>query len=826
MSVATDVEPRAQSSPYAEMRAEAGPWRDPERLILGVRDGVRPGGKPPVRIFLGTEPAQHRAERIFVWSIERVRDPARIYEIYLMKDLAGFRRLGWLTGFTNYRFAVPHFAGGAGRAIYNDVDQVYLRDPGALFDLPMAGHGVLAIAPEGRLDTSVMLIDCARMVAVWRIEEARRRRKNTLIRKARAAGAFGVLAPSWNARDEEYTPGESGLLHFTTLHMQPWRPFPRRFVYQRNPVADVWLEMAREADARRYRLFSFAQPSRSFRAVADRNRGAAGLDPAGIRAVDAALEGLIAQTGARRLLHVGLVTGPAPALAVAERADLDLAHYEPARGARAALPAAPVDGVFCAGGLQALSDADVSWAVAEMFARAERFVYAYVPDHARRPGGSRTQVAPRDRFWWFARFEAAAAGHPAVHWRLDLGTDGGEPYTRRGGRSLDGAPRIWVLDDGKPGHATQSVGLAEALGWPYEVKSLRFNALAGLGNLVLGRAGATLMGVAGGSAAALAPPWPDLVIATGWRPAPVVRWIGERSRGRTRTLQMGRKGGRVAELYDIVVSCRYFRLPFHPRRIETAVPLNRVSPARLADAARRWQGLFGDAPAPRIVALVGGSSRRHAMTTTAARRLGEALRDAARAVGGSVFAVTSRRTGGEATDALAEGLGGRGHVVRWEATSREENPYLGYLALADVLVVTGESESMLSEAAAAGRPVHIYPVAERGPGLWGRIEDRVSARAHARRLNRRGTVRPQRGLDHLCARLIARGIVQPRRDVGLLHRTLLELGIARPFGGPLEPWQTEPLHEAEAVAGQVRALLGLVAPEPGEAISAREERDR
>ena len=28
----------------------------------------------------------------------------------------------------------PHIAGGSGRAIYNDVDQVYLADPGELFD--------------------------------------------------------------------------------------------------------------------------------------------------------------------------------------------------------------------------------------------------------------------------------------------------------------------------------------------------------------------------------------------------------------------------------------------------------------------------------------------------------------------------------------------------------------------------------------------------------------------------------------------------------------------------------------------------------------------
>ena len=101
----------------------------PECIVLGVKGGALPSEKPPVRIYLGSEPAQYRAERVFVWSIERVRDPSRVYEIYLMKDLKGFDRSGWKTGFTNYRFAIPDFAEGRGRAIYNDVDQVYLTDP-------------------------------------------------------------------------------------------------------------------------------------------------------------------------------------------------------------------------------------------------------------------------------------------------------------------------------------------------------------------------------------------------------------------------------------------------------------------------------------------------------------------------------------------------------------------------------------------------------------------------------------------------------------------------------------------------------------------------
>ncbi|HET9063035.1 MAG TPA: hypothetical protein VFO62_07080, partial [Candidatus Binatia bacterium] len=105
---------------------------EPECIRLDVRAGMTPSDKPSVRIYLGTQPAQYRAERAFIWSIEKFRDPSRVYEIYVMRELAGFDRRRWTTGFTNYRFAIPEFAGRKGRAIWNDVDQIYLADPAGL----------------------------------------------------------------------------------------------------------------------------------------------------------------------------------------------------------------------------------------------------------------------------------------------------------------------------------------------------------------------------------------------------------------------------------------------------------------------------------------------------------------------------------------------------------------------------------------------------------------------------------------------------------------------------------------------------------------------
>ena len=252
-----------------------GPWpyqrEQPDLVVLGVEPGHAPSPLPPVRIFLGTEEGQYRAERVFVWSVLQVRDPARVYEIHLMKNVAGFDRRGWRTGFTCYRFAIPDFAGRTGKAIYNDVDQIYLADPALLFDLPLDGHGYLAIDAR---DTSVMLIDCERMLPWWnRAAASAHGAKGPLTRKpAEEPGLWGELDGHWNARDLEYVEGRTKCLHYTALHQQPWNPFPEAYSYHQNPLAYIWHDLERGADAAGWEMFTRDAPSPGFAAVLGSNR--------------------------------------------------------------------------------------------------------------------------------------------------------------------------------------------------------------------------------------------------------------------------------------------------------------------------------------------------------------------------------------------------------------------------------------------------------------------------------------------------------------------------------------------------------------------------
>ena len=371
---------------------------------------------------------------------------------------------------------------------------------------------------------------------------------------------------------------------------------------------------------------------------------------------------------------------------------------------------------------------------------------------------------------------------------------------------------MWVLTSHKPGHTTQARGLADALGWPYTTKILHFRGPTGLYKYLLGTDRATRRGLDISQSDVLGPPWPDLVIVAGWRPGRVARWIQHESHGRTHLVLLGRIGSRPVAPTDISVVCEHFRLPPHPRRIETGAPVTQVNPERLETAADTWRDQVEAAPRPWIMLLVGGATARHELTPDQADRLGAEVRAFAERLHGTVFATTSRRTGHAAAEALAASLGPRHSVYAWRP-DRADNPYLGYLALADLLIVTGESESMLAEAVATEKPVYIYPLAERSAGVLERAKDWILMRAQSQQRNKRGRPRPQRGLAYVCGRLIERGIVQPRRDLNALHVALIERGSAAFFpdagasNNPLELRPRPALRELDRVTEQVRGLL-------------------
>lgn len=368
------------------------------------------------------------------------------------------------------------------------------------------------------------------------------------------------------------------------------------------------------------------------------------------------------------------------------------------------------------------------------------------------------------------------------------------------GTAAEGArqapPRVWLLLDDRPGHTTQAVGLAEALGWPYETKSLAFTALNRIDNRVLG---ASLLSLDRKRSEDLSPPWPDLVIGMGRRVAPIARWVKKQSGGGTRTVLLGRKGANLAAPFDLTIACKHFQLPADPRRVDLIVPPTQVTAKRLAEAAECWPELLTGRASPRVVLLLGGTTAHHLLSKETAARMAREVLDYAEGLGGSLTIVTSRRSGAAAVAAMeAAAPAAHFHIWRREQT---ENPYLAFLALADILVVSGESESMLAEAAASGKPLLIYPLPEKPAGPKQRLQRAIF----------RCASRGQGVLDRFCAALISGGWITPPRDLEMMHREMIAGGLAQAFSaaaaGEGAPVDRESHPDADGVGDDWQALL-------------------
>lgn len=293
-------------------------------------------------------------------------------------------------------------------------------------------------------------------------------------------------------------------------------------------------------------------------------------------------------------------------------------------------------------------------------------------------------------------------------------------------------PAVWVLTDDRPGNNAQVLGVAQALGQPIQEKSLRYSTFARLPNLLRG---ATLAGVSEDSRAPLSAPWPDLVIAAGRRSAPVVRWIKGQSGGKTKLVQLmfpGRAGRRDFDLIVVPEHDDNAAVEGWPNVLSIVGAPSLITPSLLEDEAVRWRDRFDSLPRPYMALIVGGATRRRPFSREQASELGAQVSRLAKASGGSVLLTTSRRTGREAEQALIQSIPEPRSTFLWGQAG--ENPYLGYLALADAIIVTGDSVAMCAEACATETPVYIHAPHGSVSAKHARLHQRLYDLGHARPL--------------------------------------------------------------------------------------------
>ena len=337
------------------------------------------------------------------------------------------------------------------------------------------------------------------------------------------------------------------------------------------------------------------------------------------------------------------------------------------------------------------------------------------------------------------------------------------------------APRVWLLFGERRGDNAQVLALAEMLGWPYEIKQLRWQPDYAVDPA---EAGISLAGLDTAASDSLATPWPDLVIGIGFRSAPISRWIGQQGGGRALNIRLGRPRTDLAP-YDLVITTPQYGLPPAPNVRELLLPLVKTDEDAMAKAVAHWRPAFERLPKPWIGVLLGGPTQHMAFDEAVARHLARDLQSFAQRVGGSLLITTSPRSPAGLKSIFKQAITAPHFLFEFQAGS--DNPYPALLALSDAAIVTSDSASMVADVAAFARPLLIYELPWLGrskkPGLIAGIKRHVRERRE-----RRGMAGlPADPLDQFYDMLTRQGRARPRRNVLGLTQKLYQAGIARPF---------------------------------------------
>lgn len=268
--------------------------------------------------------------------------------------------------------------------------------------------------------------------------------------------------------------------------------------------------------------------------------------------------------------------------------------------------------------------------------------------------------------------------------------------------------KVWILTDSRAGSNNQIRGIADFLpssNYEIEEKNIEYNMFSALPNFLRWR---SLIGVSTLSKAKINGNFPDIAMAASRRLAPVLRWIKYQSRGKCKIVQLLYPGfcGRLD--FDII------SVPEHDRNkisgenvIYTVGSPHRITAEKLQKSKEEWQNAFSDLPRPLTAVIIGGKIKGKGFSVENAIDFAEKIKNFQQKKGGSLLITDSHRTGKEAENKMLEILKDiPSYKYLWG--SHEKNPYMGYLACADNIIVSGDSVSMCCEACGAGKPVYIY----------------------------------------------------------------------------------------------------------------------
>lgn len=306
-------------------------------------------------------------------------------------------------------------------------------------------------------------------------------------------------------------------------------------------------------------------------------------------------------------------------------------------------------------------------------------------------------------------------------------------------------PRVWLLVGTRRGDNNQLLALGEALGVPFETRTIFYKLTARLRMKLFP---ISLGHLTAASRRWLQPPWPDVVVGIGRRTVPVSRWIQRESGGCTSIIRLGHPRAKN-DLFDLVITTPQYPVPPGDNVVTLPLAMNRFrTPPRPTPAEQQW---LESRPRPHLLLSLGGSAPMWRLDFAALRLAVHKLVTRAQRTKGTLVVVGSPRTPRQAWSIVREMTAGTGNAA-WVEHGEVRYPVL--LNDADEQFVTADSVSMISEAIVTGKPVGLIPVEQDARGQR-RIGNRDPSATKVRD--------PRRLWRELDARGLAGTIDEPKR---------------------------------------------------------------
>lgn len=297
-----------------------------------------------------------------------------------------------------------------------------------------------------------------------------------------------------------------------------------------------------------------------------------------------------------------------------------------------------------------------------------------------------------------------------------------------------------IITEGIAGTENQCIGVAEALGLQAEITRIKLNFPW---NYLLPYFPFEHESC---FSPKISKPYPDILIASGRKSVAASRYIKKKSGGKTFTVQI--QSPHVSpDYFDLVVVPEHDKLR-GSNVITTIAAPNRITGEKLVQAKSKF-AFLEKIKSPRVAVIIGGKSKSYSLEPFDAQSIISKINK----LDAGIMMTVSRRTPDNSRKVFESCFKENGGYF-WNGEG--ENPYFGFLAWADYILVTADSSSMLSEAATTGKPVYM-----------------IDLKGGSAKFDR-------------------------------LHSNLIKTGALRKFEGVLEHWKYEPLNDAMTVANEIK----------------------